>query len=161
MEIASNTVVTLNYTLTADDKSVLDKSDDGSFVYLHGANNIIPGLEQALAGKTAGDAVTVRIPPEEAYGPRSDDRVQAVPREMFPADAEIEPDMQFQAEGPDGQAISVTVVGVEEDSITIDGNHPLAGVHLNFEVDIVEVRAATSEELEHGHVHGPGGHHDH
>jgi FKBP-type peptidyl-prolyl cis-trans isomerase SlyD len=159
MTIAENKVVTLHYTLTDDQGTVLDKSEDGSFLYLHGASNIIPGLENALTGKKSGEELKVTVKPEDAYGVRDDARLESVPREMFPADTEIEAGMQFHAEGPEGQMITVVVTGVEEDTITIDANHPLAGVQLNFDVKVVDIRDASAEELEHGHVHGPGGHH--
>lgn len=158
MQIAENKVVTLNYTLTDDSGKVIDESKDGSFVYLHGAHNIIPGLEDALAGRSTGDTVDVSVPPEKAYGVRDPSRIQSASREMFPADTEIEPGMQFHAQGPEGQSVVIMVVSVEGDTVTIDGNHPLAGVQLNFDVEIVEVRDATAQEIEHGHVHGPGGH---
>jgi FKBP-type peptidyl-prolyl cis-trans isomerase SlyD len=159
MTIAENKVVTLHYTLTDKEGTVIDKSDDGSFLYLHGASNIIPGLENALTGKKSGEELKVTVEPEDGYGVRDDARLESVPREMFPEDTEIEAGMQFHAEGPEGQMITVTVAGVEEDTVTIDGNHPLAGVQLNFDVKVVDVRDASAEELEHGHVHGPGGHH--
>ena len=157
MTIAENKVITLHYTLTDDAGTVIDQSTDGSFCYLHGASNIIPGLENALTGKTAGDELKVTVEPEEGYGLRDDSRLESVPREMFPEDAEIEVGTQFHAEGPEGQMITVTVAGVEGDTVTIDGNHPLAGVQLNFDVKVVEVRDASAEELEHGHAHGPEG----
>jgi len=159
MQIADNRVVTLAYTLKDNDDNILDKSDDGSFCYLHGARNIIPGLESALTGKVAGDELSVSIPPEEAYGVRDEARLQEVPREMFPEDVDIEVGMQFHAQNPEGHQIMVTVTRVEDDSVTVDGNHPLASVHLNFDVRIMDIRDATAEELEHGHVHGPHGHH--
>jgi FKBP-type peptidyl-prolyl cis-trans isomerase SlyD len=159
MQIADNRVVTLAYTLKDNNDNILDKSDDGSFCYLHGARNIIPGLESALTGKVAGDELSVSIPPEEAYGVRDESRQQEVPREMFPEDVEIEVGMQFNAQNPEGHAVMVTVTNVEENHVTVDGNHPLASVHLNFDVRIMDIRDATAEELEHGHVHGPQGHH--
>ena len=159
MQIAEQKVVTFNYILKDDDGNVIDQSHDASFVYLHGASNIVPGLENALSGKVAGDAFSVSVAPEQGYGVRDDSRVQAVPREMFPADTEIAPGMQFHAQGPDGQSLVVTVAAVGEDTVTVDGNHPLAGVQLNFEVSIVDVRDATDGEISHGHAHGPGVHH--
>jgi FKBP-type peptidyl-prolyl cis-trans isomerase SlyD len=159
MQIAQHKVVTLNYTLKDDDGNVIDQSEDGSFVYLHGTNNIVPGLENALSGMTAGQARAVSVSPEEGYGDRDDSRVQAVPREMFPADAEIEAGMQFQAQSPEGEALVVTVVELDADTVTVDGNHPLSGMQLHFDVQVVDVRDATGEEIDHGHVHGPGGHH--
>jgi len=161
MQIEKHRVVTLAYTLKDDDDRIIDQSDDGSFCYLHGASNIIPGLENALTGKVAGDELSVSIPPEEGYGAHDVEKTQAVPREMFPAEEEIVPGMQFHAQGPDGHQLVVTVVKVDDDRVTVDGNHPLAGVQLNFDVKVLEVRAATGEEITHGHVHGPGGHHHH
>ena len=141
------------------DAAIIDQSDDGSFCYLHGASNIIPGMENALTGKAAGDELMVSVPPEEGYGVHDAEKTQAVPREMFPAEEEIVAGMQFHAQGPDGHQLVVTVVKVEEDRVTVDGNHPLAGVQLNFDVKVLEVREATGEEITHGHVHGPDGHH--
>jgi FKBP-type peptidyl-prolyl cis-trans isomerase SlyD len=158
MQITTNHVVTLNYTLKDSNDNILDKSDDGSFCYLHGASNIIPGLENSLVGKVSGDTFSVTIQPEEAYGIHDEAKAQEVPRSMFPPEQEIEAGMQFNAQGPDGQAVVVTVKQVEGDTVTVDGNHPLAGVTLNFEVIIMDIRDATAEELEHGHVHGPHGH---
>jgi FKBP-type peptidyl-prolyl cis-trans isomerase SlyD len=159
MQIAKHRVVTLHYTLKDNDDNILDKSEDGSFCYLHGANNIIPGLEDALTGKTAGEELSVSIPPEQAYGIHDATKTQSVPREMFPEEQEVKPGMQFHAQGPDGQSLVVTVAKVESDQITVDGNHPLAGVQLNFEVKVMDVREANGEEIEHGHVHDPHGHH--
>jgi FKBP-type peptidyl-prolyl cis-trans isomerase SlyD len=161
MQIAKHRVVTLAYTLKDDDDRIIDQSDDGSFCYLHGASNIIPGLENALTGKSAGDELSVSVPPEQAYGVHDAEKTQSVPRDMFPSGETIETGMQFHAQGPDGQQLVVTVVKVEDQSITVDGNHPLAGVRLNFDVRVLDVREATGEEIAHGHVHGPGGHHHH
>jgi FKBP-type peptidyl-prolyl cis-trans isomerase SlyD len=159
MQITNKHVVTLIYTLKDNDNNVIDKSDDGSFCYLHGASNIIPGLENALSGKTSGDTFSVTIQPEDAYGIHDEAKSQDVPRNMFPPEQEIEAGMQFNAQGPDGQAVTVTVKSVDGETIVVDGNHPLAGVILNFEVIVMEIRDASAEELEHGHVHGPNGHH--
>ena len=159
MKIAENHVVTLNYTLKDNDDNIIDKSDDGSFCYLHGASNIIPGLENALTGKSSGDELSVSVAPEEGYGPRDDARIQEVPRDAFPPEITIEPGMQFNAQGPEGQDVMVTIAKVDGDTVTVDGNHPLAGVTLNFDVTIADIRDASAEELEHGHVHGPNGHH--
>jgi len=159
MQISNNCVVSIAYTLKDDNDTIIDQSTDGSFCYLHGASNIIPGLEDALTGKRKGDELSVTVPPEQGYGVRDAARVQDVPREMFPAEQEIQPGMQFHAQGPDGQMIVVMVARVEDDTITVDGSPPLAGEQLNFQVTIMDVRDATAEEIEHGHVHGPGGHH--
>ncbi len=158
MQIETHKVVTLNYTLTDNDGNVIDQSNDGSFAYLHGANNIIPGLENALSGRKAGDTLDVSVTPQDGYGERDDAKQQDVPREMFPQDADIEPGMQFHAQGPNSEVLVVTVAKVEDDSITVDANHPLAGVALNFAVEVINVREASQEEISHGHVHGPEGH---
>ena len=158
MTISEKKVVTLNYTLKDNDGTLIDESKDGSFVYLHGTSNIIPGLENALTGKTTGDQMSVSIAPEDAYGVRDEERIELVPRNMFPEDTDIKPGMEFHAQGPEGQMITIVVVDVEGDKVKIDGNHPLAGVALNFDVEVMEVRDATEEELEHGHAHGPEGH---
>ena len=160
MKIADNHVVTLNYTLTDNDGEVIDQAQDGSFVYLHGAENIIPGLEKELTEKAVGDKFKVKVSPEEGYGPRDDSRVEDVPREMFPEDQKIEPGMVFHAEGPNGESITVTVMEVSDQSVKIDSNHALAGIELNFDVEVMAIRDAEAVELEHGHVHGPDdGHH--
>ncbi len=159
MQAEKNKVVTIDYTLTDTDGNLIDESKDGQFAYLHGADNIIPGLEKGLEGKQAGDSVQVTIDPGEAYGEVDPAKIQKAPRDMFPPDVEIRPGMQFHAQTPDGQDVMVTVKAVEEDFVVIDGNHPLAGVTLNFEVTVRDVRDATAEEIEHRHVHGPGGHH--
>ena len=157
MQIEDQKVVSIDYTLTDSNGKVIDSSKGREpLAYLHGAGNIIPGLERALTGKTTGDAVTATIPPGEAYGEKDPQLVQAVPRERFPAQ-DIHVGMQFQAQGG-GQSRVVTVVNIDPQNVTIDANHPLAGETLNFDVKVVDVRDATQEELSHGHVHGAGGH---
>lgn len=156
MQIAKNAVVAIDYTLTDGDGQVLDTSQGrGPLAYLHGAGNIIPGLEKALEGKAEGEKVNVSVPPEEGYGERDESLIQAVPKKMFAETAEPEPGMQFQAQGPDGARV-LTILKVEDDQVTVDANHPLAGQELNFDVAVVNVREASEEELEHGHVHAPG-----
>jgi FKBP-type peptidyl-prolyl cis-trans isomerase SlyD len=158
MQIEKNIVATIEYELKDDEGEVIDSSKGGDpLTYLHGVGNLIPGLESELEGKGLGDAFKVRIKPEDGYGERLDEMVQEVPRSQFPDDADIEAGMQFQAQTPSGGHV-VTVIEAEGDTVKLDANHPLAGVHLNFDVTISEVRAATPEELEHGHVHGEGGH---
>jgi FKBP-type peptidyl-prolyl cis-trans isomerase SlyD len=160
MHIARNKVVRFDYTLTNDAKEVLDSSQGGEpLTYLHGAGNIIPGLETALEGKGAGESLNVRVAPAEAYGERDARLVQNVPREMFEDSGEIQTGMQFHSADDQGHVTVVTVTQVTEEIVTVDANHPLAGVPLNFAVTIVDVRDASPEELEHGHVHGPAGHH--
>lgn len=159
MQIAANTVVTMTYTLTNPEGEVLDKADPSHpFVYLHGAHNIIPGLENALAGKQANDSMVVSIQPEDGYGTRNESLTQQVPRHMFgdtPADVLV-PGAQFQAQTNGGIEV-ITVTAVDGDTISIDANHPLAGVTLTFDLNILDVRAATSEEIAHGHVHSHSG----
>jgi FKBP-type peptidyl-prolyl cis-trans isomerase SlyD len=159
MQIANDAVASLEYTLTDDQGNVIDSSVGGEpLAYLHGAGNIIPGLESALEGKKAGDSFKVSIAPADGYGEKNEAMLQVVPRNMFQGVDNIEVDMQFHAQTDHGMQV-ITVVAVDGDNVTVDGNHPLAGQNLNFDVKVLEVRAATEEELEHGHVHGAGGHH--
>jgi FKBP-type peptidyl-prolyl cis-trans isomerase SlyD len=159
MQIANDVVVSIEYTLTDDQGNVIDSSVGGEpLAYLHGAGNIIPGLEVALEGKKAGDSLKVSVAPADGYGEKDEGLLQVVPRSMFRGVDQIEPGMQFHAQTDYGMQV-ITVAKVEGDNVTVDGNHPLAGQNLNFDVKVLEVRAATAEELEHGHVHGAGGHH--
>jgi len=159
MQIAKNKVVSINYVLTDNSNTVIDSSEGGEpLAYLHGANNIIPGLENALTGKVAGDKLKVTVAPEDAYGVREEEMIQLIPRERFEPGVEIEVGMQFQTPTEDGVSV-VTVTSVDGENITIDANHPLAGVTLVFSVEVMDVRDASEEELSHGHVHGAGGHH--
>jgi len=159
MQIAKDTVATIDYTLTDPSGAVIDTSKGrGPLSYLHGASNIIPGLESALEGKGSGDSLTVDVPAERGYGPRDPNLVQPVPRSNFQGVADIKPGMQFEARTPDGARI-VTVTQVDDANVTVDANHPLAGMDLKFDVTVVDVRQATPEELTHGHAHGAGGHH--
>lgn len=159
MQIADNTAVAFHYTLTSDAGAVIDSSAGREpLVYLHGSGSIVPGLENAMEGRVAGDRFEVRVSPEEGYGLRHEGMVQAVPRSAFQGVDEIEVGMQFQARGPQG-VMSVTVTQVSAEEVTVDGNHPLAGQNLNFAIEVVSVRAASEEEIAHGHIHGPGGHH--
>ena len=159
MEIAQQRVVYIHYTLTNDAGEVLDSSRGNEpLAYLHGAGNIIAGLESALAGKQAGDKLNVRVEPSQGYGERDERLVQDVPRRAFEGIAEIQPGMSFQAQSNQGP-MRVVVTPRGRDMVTVDGNHPLAGEALNFDVEVTEVRDASQEELSHGHVHGPGGHH--
>ncbi len=159
MQVADNMAVSIHYTLTNDDGEVLDSSiGDEALVYLQGGGSIISGLEKALAGKAAGDKFNVRIAPEDAYGELMEDMIQVISRDMFEGIDDIEVGMQFHADVSSGSGI-VTVVSIEDDNITIDGNHPLAGLALTFDVEVIDVRAATEEEVSHGHIHGAGCHH--
>jgi FKBP-type peptidyl-prolyl cis-trans isomerase SlyD len=160
MLIAANKAVSIDYTLTNDIGEVIDSSTGGApLVYLQGAGNIIPGLEKALEGKKVGDELTVSVEPEEAYGEYSAELVSTLSRSMFEGVDELEVGMQFHASAPDGQMQIVTIRDLDGDDVTVDGNHPLAGQKLTFQVKIVDVRDASQEEVAHGHVHGAGGHH--
>lgn len=159
MQIAKNAAVQIHYTLKNDAGEVLDSSEGAEpLAYLQGHGNLIPGLEKALEGKRAGDEVAVSIPPEEGYGVRDASLIQDVPRSAFEGIPDVEVGMQFHADSNHGPR-TVTVTKVAAETITVDGNHPLADQTLHFAVQIVAVRAASKEELSHGHVHGPGGHH--
>lgn len=156
MTISKDSVVSIEYTLTDDQKEVLDSSDGmGPLEYLHGHSNLIPGLEKELEGKKAGDAFKVSIKPEEAYGVYHDELVVQVDKNQFPDDAEIEVGMQFEAGGPNGSQV-VTVTKVEDDKITVDANHPLAGENLHFDVKVISVRESTEEERANGLDQGCG-----
>lgn len=158
--VAEGKVVSIHYTLRDDEGSVLDSSQGGPpMMYLHGAENIVPGLEKQLTGQSVGDKVEAVVPPAEGYGERRGPGPQQVPRSAFPEDADLEVGMQVMAQGASGDPIALWLVGLAEDHVLVDTNHPLAGVTLHFEVEITGVRAASEEELEHGHPHGPGGAH--
>lgn len=157
MTIEDKQVVSIHYTLTDDEGETLDTSSGRDpLTYLHGAQNIIPGLEEALTGKEVGDQVQVTIQPEDAYGKVDAGLVQTVPHEAFEGVDDVKPGMQFEARSPEGAAQIVMVKEVGDEGVVIDGNHPLAGQVLHFDVKIEDVREATDEEVEHGHVHAPG-----
>lgn len=159
MQVGKDKVVSIDYTLTNNQGQVIDSSQGRDpLAYLHGKGNIIPGLEKALEGKNIGDNLKVAVQPEEGYGNHDPRMVQSVPKAAFKGVDNIQPGMQFQAQGPGGQARVVTVTKVDGDNVTVDANHPLAGQTLNFDVTVKGVRDASADELSHGHVHGPGGH---
>lgn len=161
MLIEQDKVVLIHYTLRNDAGETLDSSSGGDpLAYIHGQGNIIPGLEKALAGRQSGDRLSVRVEPAEGYGVRDASLVKKVPRRQF-GGANIKPGMQLHAKTDHGHTRVVTVQRIQGDMVVVDGNHPLAGENLHFEVEVTGVRDATHEELEHGHVHGPGGHHHH
>ena len=160
MQIAANKAVSIDYTLTNEGGEVIDSSAGGApLVYLHGAGNIIVGLEKALEGKQPGDELDVTIEPQEAYGDYSVELEAVLNRAMFEGVDELEVGMQFHASAPDGGMQIVTIRDIEGEDVTVDGNHPLAGQSLNFKVKVIDVRDASAEEIAHGHVHGEGGHH--
>ena len=159
MTIATNKAVSIEHTLTNDAGEVIDSSAGGApLVYLQGAGNIIPGLEKALDGKAVGEELTVTVEPEDAYGEYSAELVSALSASMFEGVDQLEVGMQFHASAPDGQMQIVTIRDLDGDDVTVDGNHPLAGQRLTFQVKVVAVRDASEEEVAHGHVHGEGGH---
>lgn len=159
MTIAQHKVVTIHYKVSdSESDEVIDSSENAEpMTYLHGAQNIIPGLEQALEGKAVGDELEVVVEAAEAYGERSDDRIQQVPMEAFQGMEKVELGMAVTAQTDQGQ-INLVITEVNGDMVTVDANHPLAGKSLKFEVTVEDVRDASEEEMAHGHVHGPGGH---
>ena len=159
MTIAQHKVVTIHYKVSdSESEEVIDSSENAEpMTYLHGAQNIIPGLEQALEGKAVGDELEVVVEAADAYGERSDDRIQQVPMEAFQGMEKVEPGMAVTAQTDQGQ-INLVITEVNGDMVTVDANHPLAGKSLKFEVTVEDVRDASEEEMAHGHVHGPGGH---
>ena len=162
MTIKEQSVVSIDYTLTNDQVDVIDSSEGQEpLAYLHGSSNIIPGLENALVGKQVGDNFKVSVQPEDGYGEHNPELTQVVPASAFEGGDNVEPGMQFHAQGPEGQVEMITVTEVNGDDVTISGNHPLAGQVLHFDVTVKEIREATEEELAHGHVHTPGDGHEH
>ncbi|MDG1812390.1 MAG: peptidylprolyl isomerase [Porticoccaceae bacterium] len=158
MTIKENSAVSFHYTLTDDDGQTLDSSaGKDPLAYLHGAGNIIPGLESALEGKAVGDAMVVAVTAAEGYGEVQQELIQEVPRDAFQGVDSIEVGMQFEAQTGQGGSVPVTVTAVTDEVVTVDGNHPLAGKNLNFDVSIEDIREATEEELEQGHINGAGG----
>ncbi|GHM98883.1 peptidyl-prolyl cis-trans isomerase [Cytophagales bacterium WSM2-2] len=157
MQISKHKVAAIHYTLTDNAGKVLDSSAGRDpLYYIHGIGNLIPGMEEGLEGKKQGDKFNIKVSAEKGYGVKDEKMIQRVPRSAF-GTGEIKKGMQFQTN--QGQVVTVTEVGLSE--ITVDANHPLAGVELNFDVEVMIIREATADELSHGHVHGPGGHHDH
>ena len=152
MQATNEKVVSIDYTLKDDQGRVLDTSEGKQpLSYLHGKGNIIPGLEQALEGKSPGETLDVSIPPTAAYGERSPELAQSVPRDRFPEGTDVQVGQQFQVQTPQGVRM-VTVAQVDENAVTVDGNHPLAGQTLNFNVTVTDVREPTSQELENGRI---------
>ena len=160
MTIKENSVVTMHYKLCDADGVELDSSKGQEpLVYLHGANNIIVGLEEQLVGKKVGESIKAVVSPEKGYGMPVDALLQEVPLESFGDEKDkVEVGMRFQADTEQGP-VPVVVTAINDGKVTVDGNHPLAGKELHFECSISEIRKATAEEIEHGHAHGPGGHH--
>ena len=159
MQIEKHKVAMINYTLKNEAGEVLDTSEGQEpMAYIQGIGNLIPGLESALEGKSAGEALQVTIAPEQAYGLHDENLIQVVDRSVFQGGQELEVGMQFHAQSERGDTQVIWVANIDGDEVTIDANHPLAGETLHFDVTVVDVREATEAELDHGHVHGPGGH---
>jgi FKBP-type peptidyl-prolyl cis-trans isomerase SlyD len=159
VDITADRVVLIHYTLKDDSGAVVDSSAGGDpLAYIQGHGNLVAGLEKALEGKKDGDKVVVSIEAAEGYGIHDAALIQRIPKRSLQGSGEIKKGMQFQGQTPEGMRV-FTVTAVVGDMVTLDGNHPLADKTLNFDVDIVSVREASTEELEHGHVHGAGGHH--
>ena len=162
MKISENKVVVLHYAVSDSEDTLIDSSyDHKPLSIIHGTGYLIPGLEDALVDHVVGDKFEVAVSAENAYGDRHDEYVQTVPKSMFDSVEDLAVGSQLRATTDDGEQ-TVIVIDVTDDEITVDGNHPLAGLDLKFDVDILEVRDATEDELTHGHVHGEGGcGHDH
>jgi len=157
MKISENKVVELHYAVSDTDDTLIDSSYDHSpLSIIQGTGYLIPGLEDALTDHVVGDKFEVEVSAENAYGDRHDEFVQTVPKSMFESVEDLAVGSQLRATTDDGEQ-TVIVIDVTEDEITVDGNHPLAGIDLKFDVEILEVRDATEDELQHGHVHGEGG----
>ncbi len=152
MKIAPNCFVEIEFTLTGDDGTVLDSSDGESFTYLQGHDEVVPGLEKGLAGKEAGNALRIVVVPEDGFGERDPQRVTSVPRSEWPADLEVEVGDEVAADDSEGEAVTMWVTAIDANEVNLDGNHPLAGMTLIFEVKILAVRQATAAELEEAHA---------
>ncbi|GKT12289.1 MAG: FKBP-type peptidyl-prolyl cis-trans isomerase SlyD [Thiomicrorhabdus sp.] len=157
MNIEKDKVALIEYTLTNSEGEILDASNGNPLAYLHGHGNLIPGLESELLGKEVAAKFTTTVAAADGYGERVDALVQTVSKEMFQGVEDLEVGMRFEAQSEQGMH-SVEITGLNGDQVTVDGNHPLAGVELTFEVEVTGVREATEEEIEHGHAHGDGGH---
>ncbi|GLX79405.1 peptidyl-prolyl cis-trans isomerase [Thalassotalea insulae] len=157
MKITANKVVKLHYAVSDSEDSLIDSSyDHQPLAIIHGSGYLIPGLENALTDHVAGDKFEVAVAADDAYGQRHDGYVQTVPKELFADIDDLQVGTQLRASTDEGEQ-TVIVIDVQDNEITVDGNHPLAGIDLKFDVEILEVRDATEEELAHGHVHGEGG----
>jgi len=157
--VADGKVVTIHFTLTTEGEVANSTAEGSPIDYLHGAQNVVPGLESALTGSAAGDTITATIAPEDAYGARVDAPAVRVPRDQFPSDMPIQVGMPIGGETPEGEVVPFWITQVDDDTVVVDPNHPLAGKTLDFEVKIIAVRSASKEEVAHGHPHGPEGHH--
>lgn len=154
LKIKDNLVVTMHYKLTDDNGNILDSSEGESpLAYIHGADNMVPGLEKALDDKKSGDTLKVRVEPGQGYGEILPELIRVLDREAFKEVEPLEVGLEFNAQGEDGNVQHILVKKIEDDKVTIDANHPFAGKNLNFDIDVISVREPTEEELDHGHVH--------
>ncbi len=157
MKIEDGKVAMIHYSLKNESGETIDSTQNAQPMgYLHGHNNLMPGLEKALNGKDEGEKFAVSLAPEDAFGPHDDKHVRQIPKDQFDNLDELKVGMHLQVKSPQGSQI-VTVKAVTEENVTVDFNHPLAGQTLHFDIEVLEVRDATAEELEHGHIHGQGG----
>lgn len=160
MTLQSNKVITFNYTLKDKEGQILDStSNDGPYSFLTGQNQVLPGLELALAGMIIGSKKNIKLLAADAYGEYDEGAIQIVKREFFPEEVELEIGITYFAHSPEGKNLQFVIAKIENDDVTVDFNHPFAGKELEFDVELLDVRDATPEEISHGHVHGPGGHH--
>ncbi|MCZ7615152.1 MAG: peptidylprolyl isomerase [Ignavibacteriaceae bacterium] len=158
----TNKVITINYTLKDKEGNLLDSTDNGGpFSFITGNMQVLPGLEEALVSMIIGSKKNIKLAAADAYGEYDENAIQKVNRSLFPEEAELETGMTYFAHSPEGQHIQFVITKIENDDITVNFNHPLAGKNLEFDVELLDVRDATPEEISHGHVHGPGGHHHH
>ncbi|NUM62856.1 MAG: peptidylprolyl isomerase [Ignavibacteriaceae bacterium] len=162
MALMTNKVITINYTLKDTEGNLLDSTDNGGpFSFITGNMQVLPGLEEALVSMIIGSKKNIKLAAADAYGEYDENAIQKVNRSLFPEEAELETGMTYFAHSPEGQHIQFVITKIENDDITVNFNHPLAGKNLEFDVELLDVRDATPEEISHGHVHGPGGHHHH
>ncbi len=160
--VSDGKVISFNYTLRTEEGELLDASEPGEpLAYLHGAENIVPGLEDQLSGHRSGDSFAVKVSPEDGYGKRSEPGLRPIPRDAFPEGAELEEGMELVVEDNEGNERPIWIVDLRDDVVIIDENHPLADVTLCFDVEIVDVRDATTSEIEHGHPHDEDDGHGH
>jgi FKBP-type peptidyl-prolyl cis-trans isomerase SlyD len=162
MPITQNQVVTINFILKDEDGEIIDSTQGNQpFTYISGNQQILPKLEESISSMLIGGKKNVKLAAADAYGEYKQEAVQSVNRSEFPPEVELQEGMNFMAQTPDGRQVPLTIAGVEGENVTVDFNHPLAGKALEFDVELLDVRDATLEELQHGHVHGPEGHHHH
>ena len=160
MALAQNKVVTMNYTLKDDQGNIIQTTNNSRpFQFLSGNQQILPKLESEIDAMIIGSKKNVKIAAAEAYGEYSKQAIQQVKKESFPADVDLKVGMEFVSNSPEGHQMPFVIKEIKNEEITVDFNHPLAGMDLEFDVELIDIRNATPEEMQHGHVHGPDGHH--